>query len=65
MPSLLGSAGLTFLVAEVLQALVSSFQTLALAPHALVLSCLAVLLTLPVALLVGQLLELATCPRRL
>ncbi|KAF6114700.1 hypothetical protein HJG60_010640 [Phyllostomus discolor] len=48
------------LVAGVLQAAVSRRQTLALAPSVLALSRLAVLLTLPVALPVGQLLELVT-----
>lgn len=64
-PAVLGSAGLAFLVAEVLPATVSGRWTLALAPRALALSRLAVLLTLPVALPVGQLLELASRPGRL
>ncbi|XP_054442041.1 metal transporter CNNM3 isoform X2 [Pteronotus mesoamericanus] len=64
-PAVLGSAGLAFLVAEVLPAAVSGRWTLALAPRALSLSRLAVLLTLPVALPVGQLLELAARPGRL
>ncbi|KAM5253622.1 metal transporter CNNM3 isoform 1-T1 [Hipposideros larvatus] len=64
-PAVLGSAGLAFLVAEVLPAAVSGRWTLALAPRALALSRLAVLLTLPVALPVGQLLELAARPGRL
>ncbi|XP_014647067.1 PREDICTED: metal transporter CNNM3 [Ceratotherium simum simum] len=46
-------------------AAVSGRWALALAPRALVLSRLAVLLTLPVALPVGQLLELAARPGRL
>ncbi|KAF6102789.1 cyclin and CBS domain divalent metal cation transport mediator 3 [Phyllostomus discolor] len=65
LPAVLGSAGLAFLVAEVLPAAVSGRWTLALAPRALALSRLAVLLTLPVALPVGQLLELAARPGRL
>nr|KAF6429137.1 cyclin and CBS domain divalent metal cation transport mediator 3 [Molossus molossus] len=65
LPAVLGSAGLAFVVAEVLPAAVSGRWTLALAPRALVLSRLAVLLTLPVALPVGQLLELAARPGRL
>lgn len=64
-PAVLGSAGLAFLVAEVLPAAVSGRWTLALAPRALALSRLAVLLTLPVAFPVGQLLELAARPGRL
>ncbi|XP_053781856.1 metal transporter CNNM3 isoform X2 [Desmodus rotundus] len=65
LPAVLGSAGLAFLVAEVLPAAVSGRWTLVLAPRALALSRLAVLLTLPVALPVGQLLELAARPGRL
>ncbi|XP_037010202.2 metal transporter CNNM3 isoform X1 [Artibeus jamaicensis] len=65
LPAVLGSAGLAFLVAEVLPAAVSGRWTLALAPRALALSRLAVLLTLPVAFPVGQLLELAARPGRL
>ncbi|XP_063569580.1 metal transporter CNNM3 isoform X3 [Pongo abelii] len=64
-PAVLGSAGLVFLVGEVVPAAVSGRWTLALAPRALGLSRLAVLLTLPVALPVGQLLELAARPGRL
>ncbi|XP_020942928.1 metal transporter CNNM3 isoform X5 [Sus scrofa] len=64
-PAVLGSAGLLFLVGEVVPAAVSGRWTLALAPRALILSRLAVLLTLPVALPVGQLLELAARPGRL
>ncbi|XP_055979727.1 metal transporter CNNM3 isoform X1 [Sorex fumeus] len=64
-PAVLGSAGLAFLVGEVVPAAVSGRWTLALAPRALALSRLAVLLTLPVALPVGQLLELAARPGRL
>nr|XP_020021574.1 metal transporter CNNM3 isoform X3 [Castor canadensis]XP_020021575.1 metal transporter CNNM3 isoform X3 [Castor canadensis] len=64
-PAVLGCAGLVFLVGEVLPAAVSGRWALALAPHALGLSRLAVLLTLPVALPVGQLLELAARPGRL
>ncbi|XP_006177676.2 metal transporter CNNM3 isoform X1 [Camelus ferus] len=64
-PAVLGSAGLVFLVGEVVPAAVSGRWTLALAPRALLLSRLAVLLTLPVALPVGQLLELAARPGRL
>ncbi|XP_075419302.1 metal transporter CNNM3 [Tenrec ecaudatus] len=64
-PALLGSAGLVFLVGEVVPAAVSGRWALALAPRALGLSRLAVLLTLPVALPVGQLLELAARPGRL
>ncbi|XP_020021575.2 metal transporter CNNM3 isoform X3 [Castor canadensis] len=64
-PAVLGCAGLVFLVGEVLPAAVSGRWALALAPHALGLSRLAVLLTLPVALPVGQLLELAVRPGRL
>uniref|UniRef100_A0A9L0ISX4 Metal transporter n=1 Tax=Equus asinus TaxID=9793 RepID=A0A9L0ISX4_EQUAS len=64
-PAVLGSAGLVFLVGEVVPAAVSGRWALALAPRALVLSRLAVLLTLPVALPVGQLLELAARPGRL
>eukprot|EP00070_Physeter_catodon_P023152 XP_023985571.1 metal transporter CNNM3 [Physeter catodon] len=64
-PAVLGSAGLVFLVGEVVPAAVSGRWTLALAPRALILSRLAVLLTLPVALPVGQLLELAARPGRL
>ncbi|XP_057599066.1 metal transporter CNNM3 isoform X4 [Hippopotamus amphibius kiboko] len=64
-PAVLGSAGLVFLVGEVVPAAVSGRWTLALAPRALMLSRLAVLLTLPVALPVGQLLELAARPGRL
>ncbi|XP_006900765.1 PREDICTED: metal transporter CNNM3 isoform X2 [Elephantulus edwardii] len=64
-PAVLGSAGLVFLVAEVVPAAVSGRWTLALAPRALSLSRLVVLLTLPVALPVGQLLELAARPGRL
>ncbi|XP_069349959.1 metal transporter CNNM3 [Eulemur rufifrons] len=64
-PAVLGSAGLVFLVGEVVPAAVSGRWALALAPRALSLSRLAVLLTLPVALPVGQLLELAARPGRL
>ncbi|XP_073096271.1 metal transporter CNNM3 isoform X1 [Manis javanica] len=64
-PAVLCSAGLVFLVGEVVPAAVSGRWALALAPRALVLSRLAVLLTLPVALPVGQLLELAARPGRL
>ncbi|XP_074259769.1 metal transporter CNNM3 isoform X1 [Saimiri boliviensis] len=64
-PAVLGSAGLVFLVGEVVPAAVSGRWALALAPRALGLSRLAVLLTLPVALPVGQLLELAARPGRL
>uniref|UniRef100_A0A8C5VF80 Metal transporter n=1 Tax=Microcebus murinus TaxID=30608 RepID=A0A8C5VF80_MICMU len=64
-PAVLGSAGLIFLVGEVVPAAVSGRWALALAPRALSLSRLAVLLTLPVALPVGQLLELAARPGRL
>ncbi|XP_007957717.1 metal transporter CNNM3 [Orycteropus afer afer] len=64
-PAVLGSAGLVFVVGEVVPAAVSGRWTLALAPRALSLSRLAVLLTLPVALPVGQLLELAARPGRL
>lgn len=64
-PAVLGCAGLVFLVGEVLPAAVSGRWALALAPRALGLSRLAVLLTLPVALPVGQLLELAARPGRL
>ncbi|XP_036744663.2 metal transporter CNNM3 isoform X2 [Manis pentadactyla] len=64
-PAVLGSAGLVFLVGEVVPAAVSGRWALTLAPRALVLSRLAVLLTLPVALPVGQLLELAARPGRL
>ncbi|XP_060463745.1 metal transporter CNNM3 isoform X2 [Panthera onca] len=64
-PAVLGSAGLVFLVGEVVPAAVSGRWALALAPRALLLSRLAVLLTLPVALPVGQLLELAARPGRL
>ncbi|KAL2774271.1 metal transporter CNNM3 isoform 2 precursor, partial [Daubentonia madagascariensis] len=64
-PAVLGSAGLVFLVGEVVPAAVSGRWALALAPSALSLSRLAVLLTLPVALPVGQLLELAARPGRL
>ncbi|XP_037383784.1 metal transporter CNNM3 [Talpa occidentalis] len=64
-PAVLGGAGLVFLVGEVVPAAVSGRWALALAPRALVLSRLAVLLTLPVALPVGQLLELAARPGRL
>lgn len=64
-PAVLGCAGLVFLVAEVLPVAVSGRWALALAPRALGLSRLAVLLTLPVALPVGQLLELAARPGRL
>ncbi|XP_006876684.1 PREDICTED: metal transporter CNNM3 [Chrysochloris asiatica] len=64
-PAVLGSAGLVFLVGEVVPAAVSGRWALALAPCALSLSRLAVLLTLPVALPVGQLLELAARPGRL
>ncbi|XP_011911098.1 PREDICTED: metal transporter CNNM3 isoform X2 [Cercocebus atys] len=64
-PAVLGSAGLVFLVGEVVPAAVSGRWTLVLAPRALSLSRLAVLLTLPVALPVGQLLELAARPGRL
>ncbi|XP_076990835.1 metal transporter CNNM3 [Tamandua tetradactyla] len=64
-PAVLGSAGLVFLLAEVLPAAVSGRWTLALAPLALGLSRVAVLLTLPVALPVGQLLERAARPGRL
>nr|XP_045003730.1 metal transporter CNNM3 isoform X4 [Jaculus jaculus] len=63
--AVLGCAGLVFLVGEVLPAAVSGRWALALAPRALGLSRLAVLLTLPVALPVGQLLELAARPGRL
>uniref|UniRef100_A0A2K6F2B5 Metal transporter n=1 Tax=Propithecus coquereli TaxID=379532 RepID=A0A2K6F2B5_PROCO len=63
--AVLGSAGLVFLVGEVVPAAVSGRWALALAPRALSLSRLAVLLTLPVALPVGQLLELAARPGRL
>ncbi|XP_004844434.1 metal transporter CNNM3 isoform X2 [Heterocephalus glaber] len=63
--AVLGCAGLVFLVGEVLPAAVSGRWALALAPRALSLSRLAVLLTLPVALPVGQLLELARRPGRL
>lgn len=58
----LGGAGLAFLLGEVAPAAVSGRWTLALAPRALQLSRLAVLLTLPVALPVGQLLERAARP---
>ncbi|VTJ68026.1 metal transporter CNNM3 isoform X2 [Marmota monax] len=64
-PAVLGCAGLVFLVGEVIPAAVSGRWALALAPRALSLSRLAVLLTLPVALPVGQLLELAARPGRL
>ncbi|XP_012875180.1 PREDICTED: metal transporter CNNM3 [Dipodomys ordii] len=64
-PAVLGCAGLVFLVGEVLPAAVSGRWALALAPRALGLSRLAVLLTLPVALPVGQLLEMAARPGRL
>uniref|UniRef100_G1U2J5 Metal transporter n=1 Tax=Oryctolagus cuniculus TaxID=9986 RepID=G1U2J5_RABIT len=64
-PAVLGCAGLVFLVGEVVPAAVSERWALALAPRALGLSRLAVLLTLPVALPVGQLLELAARPGRL
>ncbi|XP_012375056.2 metal transporter CNNM3 isoform X2 [Dasypus novemcinctus] len=64
-PAALGSAGLAFLLGEVLPAAVSGRWALALAPRALGLSRLAVLLTLPVALPVGQLLERAARPGRL
>ncbi|XP_032111224.1 metal transporter CNNM3 isoform X2 [Sapajus apella] len=64
-PAVLGSAGLVFLVGEVVPAAVSGRWALALAPRALGLSRLAVLLTLPVALPMGQLLELAARPGRL
>ncbi|XP_052048924.1 metal transporter CNNM3 isoform X2 [Apodemus sylvaticus] len=64
-PAVLGCAGLVFLVGEVLPAAVSGRWALALAPRALGLSRLAVLLTLPVALPIGQLLELAARPGRL
>ncbi|KAM6178042.1 metal transporter CNNM3 [Rhynchocyon petersi] len=64
-PAVLGSAGLVFLLGEVVPAAVSGRWALALAPRALSLSRLAVLLTLPVALPVGQLLELAARPGRL
>ncbi|KAM4803547.1 metal transporter CNNM3 isoform X1 [Urocitellus parryii] len=64
-PAVLGCAGLVFLVGEVVPAAVSGRWALALAPRALSLSRLAVLLTLPVALPVGQLLELAARPGRL
>ncbi|XP_060043504.1 metal transporter CNNM3 isoform X2 [Erinaceus europaeus] len=64
-PAVLGSAGLVFLVGEVVPAAVSGRWALALAPRALALSRLAVLFTLPVALPVGQLLELAARPGRL
>ncbi|XP_062934611.1 metal transporter CNNM3 [Cynocephalus volans] len=64
-PAVLGSAGLVFLVGEVVPAAVSGRWALALAPRALGLSRLAVLFTLPVALPVGQLLELAARPGRL
>uniref|UniRef100_A0A8C6RWG3 Metal transporter n=1 Tax=Nannospalax galili TaxID=1026970 RepID=A0A8C6RWG3_NANGA len=64
-PAVLGCAGLVFLVGEVLPAAVSGRWALALAPRALGLSRLAVLLTLPVAVPVGQLLELAARPGRL
>ncbi|XP_059138070.1 metal transporter CNNM3 isoform X2 [Peromyscus eremicus] len=64
-PAVLGCAGLVFLVGEVLPVAVSGRWALALAPRALGLSRLAVLLTLPVALPVGQLLELAARPGRL
>ncbi|XP_064227379.1 metal transporter CNNM3 isoform X2 [Aotus nancymaae] len=64
-PAVLGSAGLVFLVGEVVPAAVSGRWALALAPRALGLSRLALLLTLPVALPVGQLLELAARPGRL
>uniref|UniRef100_A0A2K5D891 Metal transporter n=1 Tax=Aotus nancymaae TaxID=37293 RepID=A0A2K5D891_AOTNA len=60
-PAVLGSAGLVFLVGEVVPAAVSGRWALALAPRAR----LALLLTLPVALPVGQLLELAARPGRL
>uniref|UniRef100_A0A8C3WCS3 Metal transporter n=1 Tax=Catagonus wagneri TaxID=51154 RepID=A0A8C3WCS3_9CETA len=64
-PAVLGSAGLVFLVGEVVPAAVSGRWTLSLAPRSVILSRLAVLLTLPVALPVGQLLELAARPGRL
>ncbi|KAM5227807.1 metal transporter CNNM3 [Ctenodactylus gundi] len=64
-PAVLGCAGLVFLVGEVLPVAVSGRWALALAPRAFSLSRLAVLLTLPVALPVGQLLELAARPGRL
>ncbi|ERE92673.1 metal transporter CNNM3 [Cricetulus griseus] len=64
-PAVLGCAGLVFVVGEVLPVAVSGRWALALAPRALGLSRLAVLLTLPVALPVGQLLELAARPGRL
>ena len=54
-----------FLVGEVVPAAVSGRWALALAPCALLLSLLAMLLTLLVALPAGQLLELAARPRRL
>ncbi|KAM8942186.1 LOW QUALITY PROTEIN: metal transporter CNNM3-like [Lycaon pictus] len=64
-PSVLGSTGLVFLVGKVLPAAVSGRWVLALAPPALLLSRLTMLLTLPVALPAGQLLEKAARPGRL
>uniref|UniRef100_A0A7N4PG27 Metal transporter n=1 Tax=Sarcophilus harrisii TaxID=9305 RepID=A0A7N4PG27_SARHA len=58
-PAVLGSAGLVYLVGEVAPAAVSGRWALTLAPRALGLTRLAVLLTFPVALPVGKLLELA------
>ncbi|XP_072489899.1 metal transporter CNNM3 isoform X2 [Notamacropus eugenii] len=61
-PAVLGSAGLVYLVGEVAPAAVSGRWGLSLAPRALGLTRLAVLLTFPVALPVGKLLELALRP---
>ena len=58
-PTMSGSVGLMFLVSEVLPVTVSGCEALALTLCTLAPSCLAVLLTLPMALLVGQLLELS------
>lgn len=63
-PAVPGSAGLVFLVGEVVPAAERALDVM-LAPRALILSRLAVLLTLPVALPVGQLLEPAARPGRL
>uniref|UniRef100_F7FMI2 Metal transporter n=1 Tax=Ornithorhynchus anatinus TaxID=9258 RepID=F7FMI2_ORNAN len=64
-PAVLGAAGLLYLLGEVLPAAVSGRWGLALAPRALGLARLALLLTFPVALPVGKLLELALRPGRL
>uniref|UniRef100_A0A5F8G2Q3 Metal transporter n=1 Tax=Monodelphis domestica TaxID=13616 RepID=A0A5F8G2Q3_MONDO len=61
-PAVLGSAGLVYLVGEVAPAAISGRWGLNLAPRALGLTRLAVLLTFPVALPVGKLLELALRP---